>query len=183
MEGVCLAIFFTAGWVVLFRYRIEKQSDALPHYEGLERLWVRGVPVFLGLYVSAVCLVLNFVLVPWFRAVGAAAIFSGALGFWFFARAQIAPFDETTLPDEPPRNFRCDGAFGVVRHPLYFSYLVACAAPLVAVPSLWLALGFAGCAAGLGARAIQEERRLRAQLGPAYEEYCSGVKRLVPFVW
>ena len=32
-------------------------------------------------------------------------------------------------------------------------------------------------------RAEQEERRLHAQLGPAYADYCRTVKRLIPFVW
>ena len=39
------------------------------------------------------------------------------------------------------------------------------------------------CCVALIVRAAQEERRLHAQLGSVYAEYCRSVKRLIPFVW
>jgi protein-S-isoprenylcysteine O-methyltransferase Ste14 len=66
---------------------------------------------------------------------------------------------------------------------LYFGYLLATAAPVAATPNRWLAVSFALCAMMLAVRAVQEERRLRAQLGAQYDDYCKDVKRLVPFVW
>ena len=44
-------------------------------------------------------------------------------------------------------------------------------------------LTFALSSVGLIVRAVQEERRLRVQVGPPYDDYCREVKRLIPFVW
>jgi protein-S-isoprenylcysteine O-methyltransferase Ste14 len=39
------------------------------------------------------------------------------------------------------------------------------------------------CGVALMVRAVQEERRLRAQVGAPYDAYCRAVKRLIPYVW
>jgi protein-S-isoprenylcysteine O-methyltransferase Ste14 len=53
----------------------------------------------------------------------------------------------------------------------------------VATFNPWLLASYTVCAVAIGVRALQEEKRLRAQLGAQYEDYCREVKRLVPFVW
>jgi len=98
-------------------------------------------------------------------------------------RALIGPLRVRRQPYDPPFRFRQDGAFGVVRHPLYLGALVAAGAPVLVVPRAYLAGSWAFCFLALAVRAGQEEARLRAQLGQPYEEYCRGVKRLVPFLW
>ena len=95
----------------------------------------------------------------------------------------ISPLTTRVHPDNPPLEFHRDGAFGVVRHPLFFSYLVASTAPLIAVPHLVLFITYILCVVGLIKRARQEELRLHAQLGPVYAAYCREVARLIPFVW
>ena len=110
-------------------------------------------------------------------------LFAAAVAFWFWGRMMIGPLRVRRLPDEPPLRLQQHGAFGVVRHPLYFGYLLAAAAPLAVVPRPLFVLTFALCGVALMVRAVQEERRLRAQVGAPYDAYCRAVKRLIPFVW
>lgn len=182
--GVALAVIFTLGWVPLYLCRAETLWDALPGYTGAERLWVQLTPLVLAAHMTAACITLSYAsaIALWAAAVGVLT-FAGAVAFWFWGRVLIGPLRVTRLPDEPPLQFRRDGAFGIVRHPLYFAYLVACAAPLLVVPRRFLFATFGVCLLVVAVRAVQEERRLRSHLGAAYDAYSGGVKRLVPFVW
>jgi protein-S-isoprenylcysteine O-methyltransferase Ste14 len=165
-------------------FRAESARAALAAYGGVERFCVRLAPVVVGTHVTAACLVVSRTsAIPAGLVLAGIVTFAGAIGFWFWGRVMIGPLRERRLPNEPPRQFRCDGAFGLVRHPLYASYLLACAAPLLVAQYPPLLLTFACCALMLEVRARQEERRLHAQLGPQYAVYCREVKRLVPFVW
>jgi protein-S-isoprenylcysteine O-methyltransferase Ste14 len=76
---------------------------------------------------------------------------------------------------------RTDGAYGVVRHPIYAGILVAATGgavhrarpePLVAVALL---------SAVLHVKAAYEERLLRGNFGAAYDAYAARVPRLLPF--
>lgn len=85
------------------------------------------------------------------------------------------------LPHPPSgANLRTDGAYGVVRHPIYAGLLVACTAVAVlrARPEPLAALGV--LAAVLHLKAGYEERLLRVQFGAAYDEYAQRVPRMVP---
>lgn len=167
----------------MFVFRAEAVSKALPLYPGSERSWVRLTPVVLTLHVTAACLTLQASEVSIARAAATIGVFACSMGFWFWGRAQIGPLRETRRPDEPPLQFRRDGAFGIVRHPLYASYVLACAAPLFAVPRWYLLFTFVGCFLILAKRAGQDEVRLHQQLGTLYADYCREVKRLIPYVW
>lgn len=184
MLGLLLAVVFTIGWIPVFRYRTEMWADALPAYQGTERLWSVVLPVLLATHCTLAAAALSFAdaIPAWSAAVGV-AVYGTAVVFWLWGRALISPLHVRRLPDEPPLQLRRDGAFGVVRHPLYFSYLLACAAPVVIVRHGILFVTFALCALALAVRAVLEERRLHAQLGAQYDDYCRTVKRLVPFVW
>ena len=59
---------------------------------------------------------------------------------------------------------------------------VADAAPVVAGHLLLLPTLVAVVVA-LAVRAAYEEKRLREQIGPQYDDYARQVKRLLPFVW
>ena len=143
----------------------ESMRDALPHYAGAERFWVRVSPLIISLHVALACVLISLgPPPPSARCALGFALFAAALSFWLWARAQIGPFDERPLPDDPPRSLRRDGPFGPGARPILFV--------------TWLA-----AFAVLAVRAAQEERRLHAQLGAAYDEYCRSVKRLLPFVW
>ncbi len=182
--GALLAVVFGFGWVPLFVFRAEALLAALPAYTRRERLWVQLTPTVLTIHVTAACVAINLEPgVSVWSAACALVTFAAAIAFWFWGRVMIGPLRVQRLPDEPPRHFRQGGAFGVVRHPLYCSYMVAAAAPLFVVRRPVLLVSYALCVLALAVRAVQEERRLRAQLGAAYEVYCRDVKRLIPFVW
>jgi protein-S-isoprenylcysteine O-methyltransferase Ste14 len=183
MPDVYLAFLFGLGWIPLYVYRAESIQDALPYYTDAERRWVTLSPGIVGVHSTLACMLVSVSgSPPWRDGVGIAVFAIGVL-FWFWARAQIGPLRVTRLPDQPPTRLRQDGAFGIVRNPLFLGYLLAAAAPLIVAPRPILFVTYAACATALIVRAVQEERRLHAQLGPAYAAYCRDVKRLIPFVW
>jgi protein-S-isoprenylcysteine O-methyltransferase Ste14 len=183
MDGFILAVAFALGWVPLYIYRAESRRDALPYYSGSERRWVALSPAVIGAHVALACLLVSFAEPPRWRTALGVVLLTAGVAFWFWARAQIGPLRVTRLPDEPPPQLRRDGAFGVVRNPLYLGYLVVAAAPVVVAARPILLATLTACFAALAVRAAQEERRLRDQLGPSYAAYCRSVKRLIPFVW
>lgn len=184
MSAVLLGALFALGWLPLFAFRAETQHEAMPYYSAAERFWVRVGPLLVGLHVALACALLNFVdPLPPLRTALALGLYAAALAFWFWARSQIGPLRRRPLPDDAPPVLRRDGPFGVVRNPLYLAYLVAAAAPAIVVGRPLLIVTWLIAFAALAVRAEQEERRLHAQLGPAYADYCRAVKRLIPFVW
>jgi protein-S-isoprenylcysteine O-methyltransferase Ste14 len=183
MLGPVLAAVFALGWIPLYAYRAEAMHDALPHYAGAERRWVKLSPVVVAAHVTLACIAVSVTEPPAWRAALGVALFAAGVSFWFWGRLQIGPLRVTRLPDQPPLALRRDGAFALVRNPLYFAYLVAALAPVIVAARPLLLATFAACFGALAMRATQEERRLHAQLGAAYAEYCRAVKRLIPFVW
>lgn len=182
--GAVLSILFGVGWLPLFLFRAEALGEALPSYRGSERFWVLATPVILATHVTASCLLLNRTpTIPVARAVVSVLLFAAGVAFWLWARATIGPVRIRRLPDQPPECLRRDGPFGLVRNPLYFGVLVTAAAPALAAAEPLLAVSYALALAALAIRAVQEERRLHAQLGPVYEAYCREVRCLIPFVW
>ena len=179
-----LGLIFAVGWAPLFVFRAESRRAALPTYAGAERLWVQLTPVLLAVHVTVACVTINLAprVSPWSAAL-AAATFAAAIAFWFWGRVMIGPLRVQRLPHEPPRQLCRHGAFGIVRHPLYCGYLVAAGAPLIVVRRPFLLVTYGLCVVALAVRSMQEERRLRAQLGAVYDAYCRQVPRLVPFVW
>lgn len=184
MLGLWLAVVFTIGWIPVFVYRTEELSEALPAYRGAERPWSFVTPAVLALHCTVAGVTVSTLdMIPWWAAGIGVAVYGTAVVFWLWGRALISPLHVRRLPDQPPPRLRRDGAFGVVRHPLYFSYLLACAAPVIVARGGMLLVTFALCALVLAVRARLEEQRLRVQLGAEYDDYCRTVKRLVPFVW
>ncbi len=182
--AVVLGLVFALGWVPLYVFRVEARRASLPAYTRSERLWARLAPGALAVHMTGACVTVSVTpAITLWPAGLAITLFAAAVAFWFWGRTMIGPLRARPLPDEPPRQLQRTGAFGIVRHPLYFGYLLAAAAPLVVAPKALLALTFFLCFAALAMRAVQEERRLRAQVGAAYDAYCRDVKRLVPFVW
>jgi protein-S-isoprenylcysteine O-methyltransferase Ste14 len=179
-----LAFGYTLGWLPMFVFRVETVREALPFYSAAERRSTKWTPAIFAVHVGCACVRLSLPPAPPSgRLALGIALYLGAVGFWFWGRRLIGPLRSRRLPHERPPVLRREGAFGVVRHPLYFSYVVAALAPVLATASAYLALTFAACFVAIAVRAAQEERRLRQQLGVEYEEYSRRVKRLVPFVW
>jgi protein-S-isoprenylcysteine O-methyltransferase Ste14 len=183
MEGLVLAVAFALSWIPLFACRAELINDALPYYSAAEQRWVRIAPAVVAVHATLASILVSVTDPPLWRTLLGIVVLVAGVGFWLWARSQIGPLRVTRLPDEPPRQLRRDGPFGIVRNPLYLGYLVVAAAPMIVAARPILLLTFAACFAALVVRAEQEERRLHAQLGEAYAHYCREVKRLIPFVW
>ena len=181
--GYALALLFAAGWLPVLRLRAETWGDALPEYEPGERVWVVASFVILTTHFTLGCMAATAAPITVWRALASAAVFVGGMGVWLWGRSGIGPIGVRRVPSQSPGEFRRDGAFAVVRNPMYLGTLLASGAPVVATPKPALLLGFALCGLALSMRAIQDERRLHRQLGPAYAEYCREVKRLIPFIW
>lgn len=183
MVGLALAVLFALCWVPLYVFRAESRQEALAYYAGAERRWVQLTPAIMGAHATVGCILVSLSDPPPWRAAGGAALCAAGVAFWFRARAQIGPLRVTRLPDMPPPTLRSDGAFGLVRNPLFLGYLMVALAPVLVAAQPILLLTFAACFTALAVRAEQEERRLHAQLGPAYGAYCRKVRRLIPFLW
>jgi protein-S-isoprenylcysteine O-methyltransferase Ste14 len=182
--GFALGLTFALGWLPLWVFRAEAVTEALPNYSGSERIWVAATPIVLAVHMTCVCAAISRMhVVSSSRAVLGLSLFGVAVAFWFWGRTMIGPLRVRRLPDEPPLRLQRRGAFGIVRHPLYSSYLLAAAAPLAVAPRGAFVLTYAACCVAVTVRAVQEERRLRAQVGASYDAYCREVKRLIPFVW
>lgn len=183
MLGITVGLLFGIGWIPIFMFRTEAAQEALPLYNAAERRWVRLAIVTLTVHMTLASILTSFAHPPPWRAGLGLVIFASGIGFWFWARLQIGPLTATRRPDQPPPVLCHDGAFGLVRNPLYFSYLLATAAPTIVAAAPILLLTFAATVLVLVVRAEQEERRLHVQLGAAYAQYCREVKRLIPFLW
>jgi protein-S-isoprenylcysteine O-methyltransferase Ste14 len=182
-DGIVLAFGFALGWIPLYMYRTEEMRDAWPLYTPAERRWIWLSPTLVALHVTLASILVSFTDPPPGRTAIAVVVFAAGIAFWFWARAQIGPLRTTRLPDEPPRELRRDGPFGLVRNPLYLGYLVVAAAPVIVAARPILLLSYAACFAALAARTEHDERRLHRQLGERYAAYCREVKRLIPFIW
>jgi protein-S-isoprenylcysteine O-methyltransferase Ste14 len=183
MVGLALAILFALGWIPLYVFRAESRQEALVHYAGAERRWVKLAPAIVGAHATLGCILVSLSDPPLWRAFCGMALLIAGIAFWFRARAQIGPLRVTRLPDEAPPMLRRDGAFGLVRNPLFFGYLIVSTAPVLVAARPILVATFAASLVALAIRAEQEERRLHAQLGATYAAYCQNVRRLIPFVW
>src|SRR5262249_54013388 len=118
--GLVLAFGLALGWIPLYVFRAEVTQDALRYYSAVERRGGGRTPLLVAAHVTLACLLVSRSEPPLWRATIGAGLFVTATAFWFWARLQIGPLRAKRLPIEPPRRFRRDGAFGIVRNPLYF---------------------------------------------------------------
>ncbi|MEA3000163.1 MAG: hypothetical protein QOH04_778 [Sphingomonadales bacterium] len=80
------------------------------------------------------------------------------------------------------RGIQCEGPYRIVRHPIYFGYLLAQIGFLSQSLSTYNALVYAACWMAMVLRIKAEEEVLSTS--PEYRDYQQAVtKRLIPFVW
>ena len=118
---------------------------------------------------------------PFLQGVGVLAIgFSVWMGWRVF---MVNSFAAPTVKIQPGQSVIATGPYAIVRHPLY----AGAVAFFVGTPLMlgsWLGLAVAPfLIAGMAARAVGEERMLRAEL-PGYDAYAEKVRyRFVPRLW
>lgn len=76
-----------------------------------------------------------------------------------------------------------DGAFRLVRHPIYSGMNLAALGTLLWVPTPLVWIGFMLVVIGSDLRARAEEMILHRAFGTAYAKYSSNTKRFVPYVY
>jgi protein-S-isoprenylcysteine O-methyltransferase Ste14 len=79
-----------------------------------------------------------------------------------------------------PNRLVDEGAYGVVRHPLYAGLLLLAVGTVAAHPSVAVAAGAVGLVAGIALKMRREERAMAAAFGPAWDAYRRRVPAIVP---
>jgi protein-S-isoprenylcysteine O-methyltransferase Ste14 len=182
--AMILAVLFTVALVPLFVFRTEPVTRTLEVVTPKERMSWRMAVAALTLHMTLCCVLIAHVTnLGLVRTTAGGIMFATGMSFWLWGRRAIGPLRKRRTPDQPPLRFRDDGPFGLVRNPLYFGLVLACAGLGLAAnhPIVWVT--FAACLYVLDLRARHEEERMLAQVGSSYAAYQREVKRLIPFVW
>ncbi|WP_137931958.1 methyltransferase family protein [Mesorhizobium comanense] len=150
-EEVRYRIFWAAGTALLL--------VPAHGYQGRLRLWIPSLAE------AWVCVVL----------VAAGIIFA------WWARIHLGRLWSASVTAKADHHVVDSGPYGLVRHPIYTGLLLAVLATMAAKGTVWGVAGTALLIIGVVIKAKLEERFLRGELGPAYDDYATRVPMLVPF--
>jgi protein-S-isoprenylcysteine O-methyltransferase Ste14 len=115
----------------------------------------------------------------WVYAIAVALTAAGLL-FSAWARRRLGANWSATVTVKRDHDLVTGGPYALVRHPIYTGVLLAIAGSALAVGE-WRALaGLALAAIAFSRKLVLEERWMREQFGPAYDEYRRRVPALVP---
>jgi protein-S-isoprenylcysteine O-methyltransferase Ste14 len=119
----------------------------------------------------------------WSQVLGALVLIASYVGVAWVFRTNSFAAPVIRIQAEREQRVIDTGPYALVRHPMYaFALPIFVGAPLIA-GSLWGLVAAPIFAAGIGWRAVHEERELRAHL-PGYEDYARRVRwRFAPGVW
>ena len=119
----------------------------------------------------------------WAVALGA-IIFSSAL--WVFRRShkELGRNWSITLEIREQHKLVCNGPYGLVRHPMYTSFMLMGLGQAFLL-SNWVAglAGLIGFAVLFSLRVDKEERMMLENFGPQYVAYMERTKRLIPYLY
>jgi protein-S-isoprenylcysteine O-methyltransferase Ste14 len=121
--------------------------------------------------------------VVWPFVTGIAMIAAGLL-LRAWSIAALGRFFQFRIKVQPGHRVVTSGPYRYVRHPSYTGLALILAGIALTTGDVWSLLVVAVVAGtGLLVRIRAEERQLTQALGPEYETYAAGRKRLVPGVW
>ncbi len=123
-------------------------------------------------------------LVPvWVEAVGAVLIALCMFVVWQAFRVNSFAAPQVRMQTDRAHRVVSDGAYGIVRHPMYAGALMMFVGMPLLLGSWWGLLFLPLGVVGVGFRAVGEEQMLRGEL-TGYEDYARRVRfRMVPGVW
>lgn len=184
-------LVFSAGWLLVFRYRSEDVRTKLAAASAAEQRWIPLTIVIVSGHVSLAQLLLTLPLLgvapepsdPTPRLLLGIAVFALGLALWFWARRSLGPLDRFVDTVSPPERLLVTGPFALVRHPLALGTVLCALGPTIAAGALLTWVTFAASVFCLTQRCRQDEEALRAVFGAAYGAYAARTRRLVPFVW
>nr|WP_280178209.1 MULTISPECIES: isoprenylcysteine carboxylmethyltransferase family protein [Mesorhizobium] len=101
--------------------------------------------------------------------------------FSWWARIHLGRLWSASVTAKADHRIVDTGPYGLVRHPIYTGLLLALLATMAAKGTVWGIAGVALLTIGIVMKAKLEERFLRGELGPAYDDYARRVPMLVPF--
>lgn len=110
------------------------------------------------------------------------ALIAVGLAFSWWARLHLGRLWSGTVTAKAEHRVVDSGPYGLVRHPIYTGLLLAILATMAAKGTLWGIAGALLLTIGIYMKARLEERFLRNELGPAYDDYARRVPMLVPFL-
>jgi protein-S-isoprenylcysteine O-methyltransferase Ste14 len=91
-------------------------------------------------------------------------------------------FDRLTIKSD--HQLVTDGLYGMIRHPIYTSYILLFLGFCVMLHSLWgCGLLLLVCLVWFGNRIAIEEQMLAERFGEEYQSYCQQTKRLFPYIY
>ncbi|RWE35493.1 isoprenylcysteine carboxylmethyltransferase family protein [Mesorhizobium sp.] len=132
-----------------------------PHgYAGRLRLWTPSLPE------AWICV----------------ALIAVGLIFSWWARLHLGRLWSAAVTAKAKHRVVETGPYGLVRHPIYSSLLLAILATMAEKGTVWSIAGAALLILGIFIKARLEESFLRGELGSAYDDYARRVPMLVPFV-
>lgn len=151
------------------------------------RWWATAAPFF----VTSIFLIVAYVagwdaLVPrsWMPTLAAVAVVPGVASIaliWMTLGTHRIPLALWHQDNDAPRSIVTHGAYGLVRHPFYASFLWALFAAAVYFPHYVTGATFIYGIVALNLTAVREERRLSgSEFGTEYREYMGRTGRFLP---
>jgi len=117
-------------------------------------------------------------------AVPGGLVFAAGLAVFRWSHKALGRNWSITLEIREKHRVVSSGPYKFVRHPMYLSFLLMGLGQAMLLPN-WVAgaAGTIGFAVLFFLRVNKEERMMREEFGPEYEQYMKQTKRIIPFLY